>query len=126
MFIAGEPEEVVFDKWAADSEAALLAMERSPIAAINFRQGPCDKIGGWAVNAAHWPEGARRHSIARQTEVVERIGSRHVPAAEIHVTLAVDIVGAGLGDSVNDQAAGLAVLGVVIVGEHLEFLEFIH
>ena len=52
--------------------------------------------------------------------------SLHVRATEIDMEIAMDAVGSGLGDHVQDEPACLAILGVVVVGQDLELLHFLH
>src|SRR5258708_10962387 len=66
------------------------------------------------------------HGTLKQTEVVKRIGCLKVAATEVHVTVAMELVRAGLGHGLDNQAACLAILCVVIVAENLKLLDLIH
>src|SRR5689334_17430670 len=76
------------------------------------------------VRAARIGDKTRRRIY--EPKVVKRIRGLQVTAAEIHVSVTMDLIAAGLGYSIDDQSAGLSVFRVVIVGENLEFLDFVH
>src|SRR5260370_24851124 len=118
---------MVFDEGAAYSKSTFMAIEGSAIAAIQSHQGSSDKIAWWAVHASRRPSRCfSRQGALKQLIVIEGIGGCEVTAAEVHVTVAMDCVGAAFGDRINNQAARRAILSVVVVGQHLKFLDFIH
>lgn len=58
--------------------------------------------------------------------VVEEVRCAHVAPADVGVAVTVDGVCAGLGDNVQDNAAGLAIFGVVVIRDDLEFFYLFH
>src|SRR5579863_7502195 len=58
--------------------------------------------------------------------IVKEVRSAHVSAADVGVAIAVDGVRARFSDHVQDDAAGLAIFGVVVIGDDLEFLYLFH
>src|SRR5260370_18322144 len=116
QFITGEPEQLVFDEGNAQSKATLGAVKGSTRAAGDVTASP-------EVRAA--VIGNQSSCRTEQSEIVKGIGSREVAAAEVRVAVAMDPVGAGLGYHIQDYAGRLTIFGVVVVGEDLEFLNFV-
>src|ERR1700730_6308149 len=71
----------------------------------------------------------RAHVVRRarcQALIVKPIGSAEVAASEVRVKVAMKLVGARLGNYVQDQVAGLSIFGVVVVFKNLELLDLFH
>ena len=92
LLVAGEPKQPILHERAAHGETAFILMKGSA------------------------PE------ISAVTQVVKERGRGQVSAASVVVAVPMKGVGSGLRDDVQDYSAGLTVLGVVVVGQHLEFL----
>src|SRR5260370_4172254 len=116
QFITGEPEQLVFDEGTAQSKATLGAVKGSTRAAGDVTASPEVRASVIRNQSGCGTE---------QSEIVKGIGSREVAAAEVGVAIAMDPVGAGLGYHIQDHAGRLTILRVVVVGEDLEFLNFV-
>src|ERR1700756_5332880 len=95
---AAKPEEPVFDERAAQSETTFLAMKRSTGFAGNIRI-----------------RDALRQLLLDQSDVVKRRRCSQVAPTEIHVAVTMDRIGSRLGNHIDDQAACLPVLSVVVI-----------
>ncbi len=108
-------------------------MEWNPGATIQFdqflrRRSDAGEIRVWTARRATDTSRSRRlrNGALEQAQVVKRIGRAQVAAAEVHVAVAVELIGSGFGHSVDDQSASLAIFRVVIIGEDLKFLDLVH
>src|SRR5579862_1172883 len=60
-----------------------------------------------------------------EAEVIEVVRGCEVSSSKIHVAIPVDLIPSGFGDGIDDQAAGLTIFCVVVVGENPEFLHLV-
>src|SRR5258708_26523492 len=106
MIVNTEEEQLVLDERAANRESTFLAMERDPVAAIQFCQGSSGKcrtrrrkirVRTARRRSSAWRQHKRcRKGRLKQPKIVKRVRVLEVAAAEVHVGFAMQLICVGL------------------------------